>query len=130
MGPGLVVVGVASVGGHRTGGVGAGAGSDPDGFGESAGRVAAEFACVEQSAAVVGEQSGEQHLVTATVRVEGGGDQFSRRIAAGIRPDRSASSAGVVQAEQAGQRHDDPDPGGRGAAASARGVGAAAWRPG
>ena len=59
----LVVVEVAAVGGHGAGGEAAGAGADVDGFGEPGGGVAAEFGGVEEPAAVVGEQPGEQHLV-------------------------------------------------------------------
>ena len=90
----LVVVEVAQVGGYGAGGVAAAAGPNLDGSGEPPGWVAAEFGDVEKSAVVVGEQPGEQHLVAACC-----GRRRQRfgpcSISPAMKPDRSASSAGV-----------------------------------
>jgi hypothetical protein len=59
-----MVVEVAAVGWDGAGGEAASSGADFDGFGESGGGVAAEFGDIEEPATVVGEEPGEQHLVT------------------------------------------------------------------
>ena len=106
----FVVVEVAAVGGHGAGGVAAGSGADRDGLRRVGWRAAAEFGGVEESAAVVGEEPGEQHLITI-VRVDGARRCVACSVSPGMNPDRSASSAGrVAVAEQAGQRHHDSDP--------------------
>ena len=93
----LMMIKVAAVGGHGAGWESAGAGADLDCLGEPGRGVAAEFGCVEQPTAIVGEQPSEQHLIAA-IRIEGFGYLFPRASLPGMKPDRSASSAGASPA--------------------------------
>ena len=109
--PRVVMIKIAALGGHGAGGEAAGAGADHDRFGESAGGEASQFGGVEEPAAVVGEQPGEQDLVAAgRARPERLGDQLPQLF--GRNDGRTVGQLPwrVVQIQQAGQRHDDTDP--------------------
>ena len=75
----LMMIKVAAVGRCGAGGEAAGAGADLDCFGEPGGCVPAQFGGVQQPAAVVGEEPGEQHL-DAAVGVDGVGDQLPKNL--------------------------------------------------
>jgi hypothetical protein len=104
-----VVVEIAAVGGHGAGGESAGSGADFDRLGESGGGVSAEFGGLDQPSAVVGQQSSEQHFVSA-VRIERLGYQFTYDSAWYQAGSIGEFAGGVAQTEQAGQWHHDTDP--------------------
>jgi hypothetical protein len=91
-----MMIKIAAVGRHGAGWELTGAGADPDRLGEPGRGIAAEFGCVEEPTAIVGEKSGKQHRPTA-IGVEGFGD-CSCKISPGTKPDRSASSPGALLA--------------------------------
>jgi hypothetical protein len=89
----LMMIKIGAVGRHGAGWELTGAGADPDRLGEPGRGVAAEFGCVEQPTAIVGEESGKN----TSSRLFGSRASAicSRSSAAGMSPDRSANSAGA-----------------------------------
>jgi hypothetical protein len=86
-----------------------GAGADPDRLGEPGRGVAAEFSRIEQSTAIVGKQSGEQHLIAA-VRIKGFRDLFAQDLAWYEARPVSQLTRRVSRTEQAGEWHDHSYP--------------------